>query len=63
MPGVSVSVSLSRSSQRLITSLARLMSAIEHADPAMLEDEIKYAHLEVKAALQEPRPLAFEEEH
>jgi len=52
-----VKVMLSRSSREFVAALARLMNAIEHADRALLEDEIAEAHAALKAQLQ---GLAFE---
>lgn len=60
--GISVRISLERSSQRFVYALARLMAAIDNADPALLEDGISEAHAEMKAALQDRPSLGFEED-
>lgn len=52
-----VRIELARSSAEFVAALARLMNAVEHADRALLEDEIADAHAELKAQLQ---GLAFE---
>jgi hypothetical protein len=54
---VYVRVSLGRSSKRFLIALAGLMSAVEHADPALLEDAVGRAHARLKAEMQ---GLSFE---
>lgn len=52
-----VRISLGRSSKEFILALAGLMSAVEHADPALLEDAVARAHARLKANMQ---GLAFD---
>ena len=60
--GISVSVSLTRSSSDFLIAFARLVASIENADPALLDVDVAEAHADLKRVLQGGNYLAFEEE-